>query len=469
MTLLLGLDAGSTVIKAVLFDEDGSALSVAGSRVRVDTPRPHWVERDSTAVVDAAFAAITAVLDGLPAGRSGSEIAAVGITGHGDGTYLVDAQGRPTRAGILSLDSRAQPLVDEWRAAGTQEQALPITGQPAFSGASASLLAWLHRYEPDTVATSRYALSCKDLLKLALTDQATTDLTDASCAFVDVATQDYADAAFALYDLPQARRLMAPIVPSTEVAGTITAYAARRTGLPADTPVVSGLHDVDACSIGTGGVGPRAMTLIAGTYNINEVITDQARTSHDWLCRSFVERGAWMAMAVSPTSATNLEWFSQHLSGVLAEGHTDPYAALSEEAAAVAGEALPLSDLAAVAAHLSISGAEVIALHTAEPLLIRCFGSPGGAPMMDGPAFSRPIPRLASPRPHVPAGAVAVAGRQAVVSASPAPGGWHVLGTTPLRMVVADREPLAPYLPGDSLRFFAIDAADFDSYAAVLA
>lgn len=126
-------------------------------------------------------------------------------------------------------------------------------------------------------------------------------------------------------------------------------------------------------------------------------------------------------------------------------------------------------DLAAVAAHLSISSAEVIALHTAEPLLIRCFGSPGGAPMMDGPAFSRPIPRLASPRPHVPAGAVAVAGRQAVVSASPAPGGWHVLGTTPLRMVVADREPLAPYLPGDSLRFFAIDAADFDSYAGVLA
>lgn len=125
--------------------------------------------------------------------------------------------------------------------------------------------------------------------------------------------------------------------------------------------------------------------------------------------------------------------------------------------------------LDAVAAHLSISPAEVIALHTAEPLLIRCFGSPGGAPMMDGPAFSRPIPRLASPRAHVPAGAVAVAGRQAVVSASPAPGGWHVLGTTPLRMVVADRDPLAAYLPGDSLRFFAIDATDFDSFAGVLA
>ena len=125
-------------------------------------------------------------------------------------------------------------------------------------------------------------------------------------------------------------------------------------------------------------------------------------------------------------------------------------------------------DLDAVATHLSVSTDEVIAMHTAAPLLIRCFGAPGGAPMMDGPRFGRPIPRLASPRPHVPAGAVAVAGRQAVVSACPAPGGWHVLGTTPLRMVVADREPLAPYLPGDSLQFVAINAADFESYAGVL-
>lgn len=93
-------------------------------------------------------------------------------------------------------------------------------------------------------------------------------------------------------------------------------------------------------------------------------------------------------------------------------------------------------DLDAVAVHLDLTPGQVIARHTAEPLLIRCFGAPAGAPMMDGPRFPRPVPRLASPRPHVPAGAVAVAGRQAVVSACPAPGGWHVLGTTPLRLGV---------------------------------
>lgn len=125
-------------------------------------------------------------------------------------------------------------------------------------------------------------------------------------------------------------------------------------------------------------------------------------------------------------------------------------------------------DLAATAELLGTTAAEVIARHTATPLLMRCFGAPAGAAMLDGPDFGRPIPRLSSPRPRVAAGAVAVAGRQAVVSSRPAPGGWQVLGTTPLAMVDATHEPLSPYLPGDSFQFFPIDAAEFDSRRGVL-
>lgn len=126
-------------------------------------------------------------------------------------------------------------------------------------------------------------------------------------------------------------------------------------------------------------------------------------------------------------------------------------------------------DLEATAAHLGMTAAEVIARHCAQPLVMRCFGSPAGAPMLDGPSFGRPIPRLASPRAHVPAGAAAVAGRQAVISARPAPGGWQVLGTTPLTLVDPDHEPLSAYWPGDRFRFFPIAAEDFESYRGALA
>ncbi|MGY4098937.1 5-oxoprolinase subunit B family protein [Nocardia sp. R16R-3T] len=125
-------------------------------------------------------------------------------------------------------------------------------------------------------------------------------------------------------------------------------------------------------------------------------------------------------------------------------------------------------DLDDVADQLGLSPAEVIRVHASSPLTMRCFGSPGGAPMLDGPAFARPIPRRVVPRPHVPAGAVAVAGRQAVVSARPAPGGWAVIGRTPRTIVDPTTEPLSAFRPGDTFRFHAIAAHEWSRFEGVL-
>ncbi|WP_214106838.1 FGGY-family carbohydrate kinase [Acrocarpospora catenulata] len=333
MTYLLGIDAGSTIIKAVLFDVAGHEVTSASCRVRIATPRPAWVERDTLEVVEAGLKAVRTVVDNLPGTDAGGSISALAITGHGDGVYLTDAAGKPTRPGILSLDTRAAELVEEWERAGVHDAALELTGQPPFPAAASALLAWLREHEPEVLARSSFALSCKDLLKLAFTGEATTDLTDASCSFVNVATQRYDERAFELYGLGSLRSLLPPIVGSTRVAGRVTAEVAEYTGLRRGTPVVSGLHDVDACAIGSGSAKPGAMTLIAGTYNINEVVADQPHTSPMWLCRSFVEPGQWMSMAVSPTSASNLEWFADNLSSVRLEDNTDPFAALNVEVA----------------------------------------------------------------------------------------------------------------------------------------
>jgi KipI family sensor histidine kinase inhibitor len=121
-------------------------------------------------------------------------------------------------------------------------------------------------------------------------------------------------------------------------------------------------------------------------------------------------------------------------------------------------------DLQRVADQQGVSADQVVAIHTAQHLTMRCYGSPGGAPMLDGPPFPHPVPRLASPRPHVPAGAVAVAGRQAVVSARPAPGGWCVIGHTPRQLIDLERTPLVPYAPGDTFGFFPISAEQWSSH-----
>ena len=121
-------------------------------------------------------------------------------------------------------------------------------------------------------------------------------------------------------------------------------------------------------------------------------------------------------------------------------------------------------DLELVAEHQGISTGEVIRLHTEKTYTVRCLGAPAGSPMMDGPAFPRPVPRLKDPRLSVPAGAVSVAGRQAVIAPAAAPGGWCVIGQTPLSVLNIRKEPLVPYKPGDILRFRQIRSEDFNDF-----
>lgn len=125
-------------------------------------------------------------------------------------------------------------------------------------------------------------------------------------------------------------------------------------------------------------------------------------------------------------------------------------------------------DLPVVAEQLGLAEQEVVDLHTARDLMVRCLGAPVGAPMMDGPAFPKPVPRLASPRTSVPPGSIAVAGRQAVICPMRSPGGWPLLGRTPLRVLDLGSEPLTPYRPGDTFRFVPITPEEWPDHDGAL-
>lgn len=122
-------------------------------------------------------------------------------------------------------------------------------------------------------------------------------------------------------------------------------------------------------------------------------------------------------------------------------------------------------DLPTVADQLGLTAQEVIELHSSAELTVRCLGAPVGAPMMDGPAFPAPVPRLSSPRTSVHPGSVAVAGAQAVICPMRSPGGWPLLGRTPLRVLDLDSPRLTPYRPGDRFRFVPIPAEQWSEHA----
>lgn len=123
------------------------------------------------------------------------------------------------------------------------------------------------------------------------------------------------------------------------------------------------------------------------------------------------------------------------------------------------------ADLDEVARLTGLGQDEVVRRHLEPVYTVRCLGAPGGSPMLDGPSFPVPIPRLASPRTRVPAGAVSLAGRQATIAPTTAPGGWRVIGRTPLVVFDVTGDPLVPYLPGDTLRFERIDEPTFERLA----
>ena len=163
---LLGLDAGNTVIKAVIFDRAGRELAHAGEEGHSRMPQPGHVERDLGELWANAKRVIRACLD--KAGIAAGDIAAIGCAGHGNGFYALDKDGEPL-IGIQSLDTRATGLVEEWASAGVGERTYPIARQRPWPSQTPTLLAWLKRHRPDLFKRIGTVFFSKDFVVNRLT------------------------------------------------------------------------------------------------------------------------------------------------------------------------------------------------------------------------------------------------------------------------------------------------------------
>ncbi|WP_251976327.1 FGGY-family carbohydrate kinase [Salinicola avicenniae] len=304
---LLGLDGGSSSTKAVIFDAQGEVVGVGRHGAPLEHPQAHRVERDMQAVWRSAVQAIRQALQ--DADIDGREIAAIGVTAHGDGLYPVDQLGAPLGKAITSLDSRATGIVERWSREGVQAQALACLGQVPFAFSPVALLAWMQAHEPARFSALGHALTCKDWLRLKLTGEVFADFTEASTGYTDVHTQRYSREGLALLGIEAAFGALPAVRMPDEVAGQVTASAARETGLRAGTPVATGLHDVTASAVGLGNVEADTLTIAAGTFSINEVFSNAPRPDFRWATRNGLRPGQWLNMAVSPASSSNLEWF----------------------------------------------------------------------------------------------------------------------------------------------------------------
>lgn len=322
---LLGLDAGNTVIKAVLFDTSGRQVALHALDGATHKPLPGMVERSVPELWENASAAIRGCLQ--RAGVSSADVLAVGCAGHGNGLYLLDKSGAAL-LGIQSLDSRAAALASEIDAAsGDAIQAISL--QRPWPAQTPVLLAWLKRHRPEIYAKAGTLLFAKDVLTSRLTGARVSDISDMTGAgLMRLPEASHDSGLLSLYGLEDALPLLPPAIEPSAIAGHVTAEAAQATGLSAGTPVIGGYFDVVSSALGSGAVKQGDASIVVGSWSINQVFAPRAAADRRVFMVSKFGAGRFLNMENSATSAANLEWYVREF---IERGshHADPFGAVN--------------------------------------------------------------------------------------------------------------------------------------------
>jgi L-xylulokinase len=236
--------------------------------------------------------------------------------------------------GVQSLDSRAGDLAAEIDAsAGDALHRLCL--QKPWPAQTPTLLAWVKRHMPDLYGRAGTVLLCKDFITYKLTGQRVSDISDMSgCGLLRLPDGGYDDALLALYGLADARPLLPRLAEPAEVVGSVTAEAARKTGLAEGTPVIAGFFDVISSAFGAGVIAAGDASIIAGTWSINQVFAETAVSDPEvFMVAKFGDR-RFAVIESSATSAANLEWYVREI--VEKHGEVeDPFALCNDRIAGI--------------------------------------------------------------------------------------------------------------------------------------
>jgi len=268
--MILGIDMGTSVTKAAVFDRAGRCLGKASQPSTLTKLPGGRVEQN----LDEVFASVGMVARDVLSHVNGT-IQAVALTAQGDGLWLRDADGNSIRPPISWMDARASDIVRGWNRGGQNsvvQRVYELTGSGIFAGSQAGLVAHLSVEEPESLARAAVAGHCADAVLQHLTGQITVDASDASMPFLDVATRTYVAEALELCGISQWRHLLAEPAP-VGATFALNRVGAELLGLPTGTPVTGGPFDMVSCAIGSGAFAQGDGSFILGTTLSAQVYT----------------------------------------------------------------------------------------------------------------------------------------------------------------------------------------------------
>ncbi|MGD9496113.1 MAG: xylulokinase [Armatimonadota bacterium] len=312
MSYLLGIDVGTTSTRALLVDERGGVVASHATEYPLHTPRPNWAEQDPQDWWQATIASVRATLE--EAGVSGDAVAGIGLSGQMHGSVFLDEADEVIRPALLWCDQRTARQCAWITETVGAEDVVSETLNPVLTGFTAPKIIWLRDEEPDNYARVRKVLLPKDYVRLRLTGEYATEVSDASgTSLLNVRARRWSQLILNRLELPA--DWLPAVYESPQVTGTITAEAAALTGVAAGTPVVGGGGDQAAGAVGNGIVRSGVVSVTTGTSGVvfahlNQPAVDEGLRTHTF-CHAVP--GKWHVMGVMLSAGGSLRWLRDTL------------------------------------------------------------------------------------------------------------------------------------------------------------
>ena len=308
--MYLGLDIGTSGVKAVLMDAKQKILATGNAPLTVSRPKPGWSEQNPEHWWKAVAAAIAEIRKAKP--KQLAAVEGIGLSGQQHGATLLDKTGKVLRPAILWNDARSGA---ECRAIEAREpRAREITGNIAMAGFTAPKLVWTKTHEPEVFGRVAKVLLPKDYVRLRLTGDYASDMSDsAGTHWMDVARRAWSGVMLAATDMSEDQ--MPKLYEGTDATGRLSAAVAKSLGMPKRPVVAGGGGDNAAAACGIGAVTPDAATLSIGTSGVlfvsNPAFAPNAGRAVHAFCHAVP--GTWHQMGVILSAAASLEWLASNL------------------------------------------------------------------------------------------------------------------------------------------------------------
>ncbi|MGY2376923.1 xylulokinase [Pseudomonas sp. SDO524_S393] len=311
MQALIGIDIGTSGCKALLLDVQGAVIAADTATYPLSQPRPGWTEQDPELWIEGARRAIAGVLAKAP----GVELLAVGLSGQMHGLVPLDAAHNVLRPAILWNDQR-NAAECEWatQAAGGLDGLLAATDNRLLVGYTGGKILWMQRHEPALFARLATVLNPKDYLRLRLTGEVASEVSDASgTGLFNVRSRQWATGLIETLGIDPA--VLPPVFESQVISGRVSASGAHLFGLPQGTPVAGGGGDSVIQTIGSGVIAPGELQTTIGTAGILAAALDTPRDNPDGRLQVFCNVAAdkWHCMGVSLNAGGSMNWFRDAL------------------------------------------------------------------------------------------------------------------------------------------------------------